>query len=73
MFDNKYFMLIFACLTLGLAPFTPEPHIVGKIRWILGGAHGMTLVDWGDTLMHGLPWVALLFVGLSDLLKKANR
>ncbi|MFY0689810.1 MAG: hypothetical protein JXQ90_21755 [Cyclobacteriaceae bacterium] len=47
-------------LTLGLAPFTPEPHIVGKLRWIAGGANGMQMMDWFDTLFHGLPWVWLL-------------
>ncbi|MCP4810347.1 MAG: rhodanese-like domain-containing protein [Proteobacteria bacterium] len=48
-----------ASLTLGLAPFTPEPHIVGKLKWIAGGAHGMGLMDWGDLLMHGAPFVWL--------------
>ncbi len=49
-----------ASLTLGLAPFLPEPHVVDKIRWVLGGATGMKLIDWGDLLLHGLPWVGLL-------------
>ena len=48
-------------LTLGLAPFAPEPHIVGKIRWIMGGAVGMKPKDWFDTLLHGAPWVYLLY------------
>jgi hypothetical protein len=43
---KKYLFVILACLTLGLAPYAPEPHIVGKIRWILGGAKGMALIDW---------------------------
>ena len=47
-------------LTLGLAPFTPEPHIVGKIRWIWGGAIGMQGIDWFDTVMHGTPFVLLI-------------
>ncbi len=47
-------------LTLGLAPFFPEPHLVGKIRWIAGGANGMQLIDWADALMHGLPWLLLI-------------
>ena len=51
---------LIACLTMGLAPFLPEPHIVGKIRWVLGGATGMKPVDWGDLALHGLPWVGLL-------------
>jgi apolipoprotein N-acyltransferase len=52
---------IIASLTLGLAPFTPEPHIVGKLRWIAGGADGMIATDWLDTIMHGAPWLWLGF------------
>lgn len=50
---------VLACLTLGLAPLAPEPHIVGKLRWVAGGANGMALIDWGDLAMHGAPWVWL--------------
>lgn len=46
--------------TLGLAPFTPEPHIVGKLRWVAGGAVGMGAMDWFDLLLHGTPFVYLL-------------
>lgn len=52
-------MPIIASFTLGLAPFFPEPHIIGKIRWVAGGAEGMAPVDWMDLLMHGAPWVWL--------------
>jgi hypothetical protein len=48
-------------LTLGLAPFVPEPHIVGKIRWVAGGAIGMTGMDWFDLVFHGFPWVFLAY------------
>lgn len=53
-------MVTIFCLTLGLAPFFPEPHIWGKIKWIAGGAVGMKMLDWLDFLYHGLPWVLLL-------------
>lgn len=56
---NDWKLLVLFCATLGLAPFVPEPHLFGKIRWILGGAHGMQLVDWLDFLMHGLPFLLL--------------
>jgi hypothetical protein len=49
-----------ASLTLGLAPFVPEPHIVGKLRWVAGGAVGMGPLDWFDLVLHGAPWVWLL-------------
>lgn len=50
---------VFASLTLGLAPFVPEPHLIGKIRWVAGGAVGMTGMDWFDLLFHGFPWLFL--------------
>ena len=51
---------LIASLTLGLAPFTPEPHVWEKIQWVISGAQGMKLIDWFDFLMHGTPWVMLL-------------
>lgn len=69
---NKYASLIMplvASLTLGLAPFFPEPHIIGKIRWILGGAQGMELMDWFDLIMHGAPFIWLFTVLILILAK----
>ena len=63
--ENTILFLV-ASLTLGLAPFTPEPHVWGKLNWILGGANGMKLMDWFDFFMHGTPWFLLV---LSLLLK----
>ena len=57
---NDWQFVLMACFTMGLAPFIPEPHIWGKILWILGGANGMQLMDWGDFIMHGTPWILLL-------------
>lgn len=53
-----------ASLTLGLAPFIPEPHIWGKLKWIAGGANGMGLMDWFDVLLHGTPWVLLILAAI---------
>jgi hypothetical protein len=50
---------LLACVTLGLAPFVPEPHLFGKIRWVAGGAEGMAPMDWLDLAMHGAPFVWL--------------
>jgi hypothetical protein len=47
-------------LTLGLAPFVPEPHLFGKIRWVLGGAIGMQAGDYFDLILHGAPWLLLI-------------
>jgi uncharacterized protein (TIGR01777 family) len=48
--------------SLGLAPFSPEPHVLGKLKWVLGGAHGMHAVDWLDLGMHASPWLWLFAV-----------
>lgn len=57
---NDWKLIILLCLTLGLAPFFPEPHILGKIKWIAGGAEGMTFKDYFDVVFHGFPFVLLL-------------
>jgi len=57
---NNWKLVILLCLTLGLAPFFPEPHIWGKIRWIMGGANGMAVQDWFDVVLHGFPFILLL-------------
>ncbi|MFT6747645.1 MAG: hypothetical protein ACJAZ2_002001 [Glaciecola sp.] len=61
----KFAVLI--SLTLGLAPFTPEPHIWGKVKWIAGGGNGMGLMDWWDAVIHGTPFVLLARVGVVKL------
>lgn len=49
---------ILAALTLGLAPFTPEPHIVEKLRMLVQGAL-VRPIDWFDLLLHAAPFVLL--------------
>lgn len=66
---NGWFIII-ACLALGLAPFQPEPHLFGKIKWIMGGAKGMELLDWWDTIMHGVPLIAFVVLLAKKLVKK---
>lgn len=68
---SSLFLPIVLCLTLGLAPYTPEPHIFGKIKWLIGGANGMQLMDYFDLLLHGFPWVFLIYK-LLTLKKAAN-
>ena len=69
--NGKYLVpLLMVSLTLGLAPFFPEPHIVGKIRWVAGGAVGMTGMDWFDLFLHGTPWLVLIGYSLHYLASK---
>jgi hypothetical protein len=67
---NNLKMVLFFCLLLGLAPFFPEPHVLGKIRWVAGGAVGMGLMDWADLLWHGAPWILLIRWGVLALQKR---
>lgn len=55
----KYAVL--GSLTLGLAPFTPEPHIWKQIQNLRLGRE-MLMMDWLDLLMHGAPWVVLFVI-----------
>ena len=47
-----------ACLTLGLAPFTP-PHIVEKLGMLFSGKL-VKPIDWFDLLFHGAPWLVAI-------------
>lgn len=58
---SNLFTPLFISLTLGLAPFTPEPHLFGKIRWVMGGGVGMAGMDVFDLFLHGAPWIWLLY------------
>ncbi|WP_305508402.1 RND transporter [Shimia thalassica] len=51
-------IVIVLVLTLGLAPFTPEPHIWEKLKMLAAGEL-VRAVDWFDLLLHGVPWVVL--------------
>ena len=73
-FEKNLVLFLLASLSLGLAPFVPEPHIWGKLKWVFGGAVGMKQMDWFDLFFHGLPWLLLIiacFFKLRKLVQKA--
>jgi len=51
-------LLVFAALTLGLAPFFPEPHVWEKLKMLLAGDLTRP-IDIFDLLLHGTPWLLL--------------
>jgi len=63
-------LLIVVCLTLGLAPFMPEPHIWEKLKMLATGAL-VRPVDIFDLFLHGSPWM-LLIVKLYYLMTASN-
>jgi hypothetical protein len=48
-----------ACLTLGLAPYAPMPHVVEKLSWLWRG-QSFQPIDVFDLVMHGAPWAWLV-------------
>ncbi|MFK5971876.1 MAG: hypothetical protein QM485_01215 [Flavobacteriaceae bacterium] len=66
---NNWKIVILFCLTLGLAPFFPEPHLWGKLKWVVGGAIGMQFKDWFDLIFHGLPFLLLARLLLLKLIQ----
>jgi hypothetical protein len=69
-FFNDWRIIIVLCLTLGLMPYYPEPHLWGKLKWIAGGANGMAAMDWFDTLWHSLPFLLLVRLIFIKFIKK---
>lgn len=51
-------VLVLLALTLGLAPFFPEPHLFEKVRMLTQGQL-IKPVDIFDLLMHLAPWLVL--------------
>ena len=45
-------------LTLGLAPFVPQPHVIEKITMLFNGELSKP-IDIFDLFLHGTPWVLL--------------
>lgn len=51
-------ILVAAALTLGLAPFVPEPHLWEKLKMLAAGEL-VRPIDIFDLLLHGVPWLLL--------------
>jgi hypothetical protein len=50
---------IIGALTLGLAPFFPEPHIWEKLKMLFRGAL-VRPIDIFDFFLHAAPWALLI-------------
>ena len=51
-------VLVIAALTLGLAPFVPEPHLWEKLKMLAAGTLSRPL-DTFDLIWHAAPWLLL--------------
>ena len=52
-------ILVAVALTLGLAPFVPEPHVWEKLKMLAAGTLSRP-IDIFDLLYHGAPWLLLV-------------
>jgi hypothetical protein len=61
-------ILVVVALTLGLAPFVPEPHVWEKLKMLAAGTLSRP-IDIFDLLYHAAPWLllALKFVRMAQL------
>jgi hypothetical protein len=50
---------VLAALTLGLAPFVPEPHLWEKLKMLVGGTL-VRPIDIFDLCLHAAPWLLLM-------------
>ena len=58
--DNiPYVVIVPLAVLLGLAPFTPEPHLWEKLRMLFAGTL-VRPIDIFDLLLHGTPLLVLL-------------
>ena len=64
-------ILIVLSLTLGLAPFTPEPHLWEKLKMLASGEL-TELLDIFDLFLHATPWLLLIIKLLLPLAGKAE-
>jgi hypothetical protein len=73
LFDRLPFALLLAlCLTLGLAPFVPEPHLWQKLKMLAAGDL-VKPIDIFDLLLHGAPWLLLTARLFAMLAKKRGQ
>ena len=54
-----WIIVVILCLTLGLAPYSPQPHLVEKLILLTEGQLN-TPVDIFDFLMHLSPFILLI-------------
>lgn len=63
-------LLILAALTLGLAPFFPEPHLWEKLKMLVDGSLRRP-IDIFDLLLHAAPFVLLVLKLLRMILTRS--
>lgn len=63
-------VILVLTLTIGLAPYTPQPHLVSKLIMLFSGQLQQPL-DWFDLIMHASPF-ALIVIKLISIAKQRD-
>jgi len=61
--------LIVVAVLLGLAPFTPQPHLVEKLQMLAAGELSRPL-DIFDLFLHGTPIILVILKAVAEFSKK---
>ncbi|MDR9437863.1 MAG: RND transporter [Thiohalophilus sp.] len=63
--------LIIIAILLGLAPFSPQPHLVEKLQMLFDGTLSKP-IDIFDLVLHGAPLVLLIVKTVHHYTRKAS-
>lgn len=63
-------IVIMLCLTLGLSPFFPEPHLWEKLKMLAAGTLTRP-IDIFDLLFHAAPWLVAILKVMRALRQRA--
>jgi hypothetical protein len=63
-------IFLIVALTLGLAPFMPEPHIWEKLKMLAAGTLTRP-IDIFDLVLHATPWLLLALKAYRELARSA--
>lgn len=57
--STPWLLVVVLCLTLGLAPFSPQPHLVEKLHMLFRGEL-VKPIDILDFILHASPFILLV-------------
>lgn len=60
-----WLIVLVTVVTMGLAPYTPEPHVWEKLNMLVTGLL-VKPVDIGDLVLHITPWFLLILKTLRE-------
>ncbi len=60
-----WLIVIVTVVTMGLAPYKPEPHVWEKLNMLMAGTLSRPL-DIGDFFLHVTPWLLLILKTLRE-------